>query len=630
METNNVPTVSWDVDFASMAKEELTVSFSKYPGPTELFNFFMNKPVFSSSVHAYSTDSTDAFLISRDLALKILDSQTHAGDLMQATRQVFESVLTGRSQLPDALVDQIKRHALALAKTSPEVFGSNFKLNLLARRGEFSFPARNEDGYAHERYDIVQWIVCIEILGKAFDLEGWEPMFATCILPPHDPKDVVIRVSLGGPQERTLDVTHEAKQAMDLALVYLGGKPPAFFHCKQSALAVALILGKELLAYTMPQSVEFLESFDWGKVIVGNYTTYPVAPSPTASEFAVVKVVHKECKAGKDAEARANGIPRSGAPGYESVTQKLRTFRNHHAVYRTMYPKEDIHTIHDRVLIALKGCNSVAHMQVVVDEEITRFLATRARAKKNAQLAEEMAARLEEAKAAEAKASQLEAERAEAEKQLAASTTPKKTGVLSTLRRTRHQQVATRMKEAEQEAKALKAREDALAAVQKRIQEAADEANRKRMERESLRKEKQKLDAKEAKLKLLEKKARRNDTSRLDLDPSPRKKAKTNANWDPPLWQNGVYRAPGDDWKDASIKKLQLLSALRNQLTASCMLDKPMTLATVMEFVGADQDETTFQERVFLFLMCLIIAQTRYVHGPTVAIILVAQSFLCI
>jgi hypothetical protein len=122
------------------------------------------------------------------------------------------------------------------------------------------------------------------------------------------------------------------------------------------------------------------------------------------------------------------------------------------------------------------------------------------------------------------------------------------------------------------------------------------------------------------------KKAQRNDTTRLDEKLTPRKKAKETPAWDPPMQvKGGVYDPPGAEWKKSSINKLQLLSALRHQLTVSGMLHKPMTLATVMEFLGADGIRTTFPERVFLYLMFLMLAQSRYVHGPTSVIVHVAH-----
>jgi hypothetical protein len=628
METgDNVLAVSWD-DFAILTDEDLTVSFSSHYGPTDLFNALMNKPEFSSSVDAYSKDSTeDVFLISRDLALKSLSIRTPTADLMQATHEVFASVLQGDSQLPAPLREQITRHALALAKTSPDVFGENFKLHELARRGEFSLPDSDEEGHEHEHFDILQWLVCFKLLGKAFDLEGWEPVFAKSIVQSPDPKSVVIRVSLG--HQRTMDVTHEAKAAMDTALNYMAGRPPALYHCLQAVIAVTLILGKALLSYIMPQPNQLLEEFNWDKVVVGDSTTYPEAPTPSKSDFEVIKAVHKLSKAQKDNEARRNGVPRSGVPGYESYLQKWKICRDIHAIYRTMYPKDTIVTTHDRVLASLKYCNSVEKMMQAVEEDIKKFLAARKVARKKAQLALDEAARLADAKAAEEIAQQLGEEKArkEAEKQQVVQNQaagPRRSSRVSTATKTSAVLGKKQSKEVQ--------RKDAeIAEVEKRLEEAAAEALVIQTERERIVKERQKFEAKEAREKRLRKKTKRNDTSRLDLDLTPRKKAKTAPNWDPPkLLKPGVYLPPGEDWKESSTKKLHLLSALKNQLTVNGMLDKPMTLATVMEFLGADGEATTFQERVFLYLMCLLLAQTRYVHGPTVVIIHVVQSSLCI
>jgi hypothetical protein len=69
------------------------------------------------------------------------------------------------------------------------------------------------------------------------------------------------------------------------------------------------------------------------------------------------------------------------------------------------------------------------------------------------------------------------------------------------------------------------------------------------------------------------------------------------------------------------------LSALQTVLTTLGLLDKPMAFAIVMEFLRAGGDETTFQERVFLYLiMCLLLAQKRYVSCPTSAMLFCHSS----
>ena len=182
--------------FATLADEDLTVSFTSQLEPSDLFKTHMEKPEMSSSVLAYSMGSSgEVFLNSREVALQSLDGRTY--DLQQATKDVFAAVLQGESQLPAPLRERITRHALALAMTSPEVFGPSFKLNTLARRGEFSLTPIAEFEQAHERYDIVQWIACYNLLGKAFDLEGWEPFWARSVVAGPAPKDVVVQVSLG-------------------------------------------------------------------------------------------------------------------------------------------------------------------------------------------------------------------------------------------------------------------------------------------------------------------------------------------------------------------------------------------------------------------------------------------------
>jgi hypothetical protein len=602
----------WD-GFATLHDEDLTVLFSSHLGPTDLFKDHMNKPELSSSVLAYSNQSTgEIFTISRELALKSLASQTQtSGDLIQATKDVFAAALQGDSQLPSPLPEQITRHALALAKTSPDVFGSNFQLNILARQGEFSLPVRSNNGHEHERYDIVQWIVSFTLLGKAFDLEDWDPIFAKSIVAAPDADEVVAEIALG--DQGTLEVTHQAKSAMDIALSLMATRPAAIFSCKQAVVAVCYILGKELLSYTMPQTADELNAFDWDTVVPGDTSTYPHAPPPPKADFDVVKAVHGLSKAEKDAEAVLLGMTHSGAPSYASYKQKWKMWRDIHAIFRTMNPQETLATCHNRVLICCKSRNSVLAMQTAVEGAIKGFIADRARAKRKVQLALELAVREAAEKEAEEKAKQLEAEKAQAMQGL----TPSAPGGRVTTRRGA---------EANQ-----KQQEAVVAEVVERINEASAEVLGKRLEAEKLRRERQKLIAKEARDKTRKKvQAKRYQVQLLDINPSPRKKAAPDNGWAPPklIKPGGMYSQPGAHWKGASIKKLQLLHAFRNQLTVAGMLERQMTLALVMEFLGADGDDTTFQERVFLYLLFLLISAGRYVQDHQWSLLL-NPSYVC-
>ena len=368
----------------------------------------------SSSVLAYSMGSSgEVFLTSREVALQSLDGRTY--DLQQATKDVFAAVLQGESQLPAPLRERITRHALALAMTSPEVFGPSFKLNTLARRGQFSLTPIAELEHAHERYDIVQWIACYKLLGKAFDLEGWEPFWARSLVAGAAPKDVVVQVSLGN--QESMDVTKEAKEAMDQAIIMLQSKPAPLYHAQQAGKAAALILDKDEFEYIMPQSDEDLEAFDWDKVEKGELYTYPVGPPPPQVDFAKVRAVFNLSKLERDEIARAMGLPHSGGPCYESFLTKWKLWRDLHALFRTMYPNEDKSTSNARVMGSMKYCNSVAAIGNKVDEEITKFLGARNRAKQKVQLAEQLAVREAEEKAAAEKAKQLEAQKVQKEKE---------------------------------------------------------------------------------------------------------------------------------------------------------------------------------------------------------------------
>jgi hypothetical protein len=492
--SHDVANMSWD-NFNLPVAENLSVRFSSHLGPTDLFKHLVDQPEWNSSIDPFS-DPAEMIAASRDLAATILDRGTDNLDLMEVISEVFAAALGGSSNLPDAIVKRIVKHALALAQTSPEIFSSSFTLNQLARRCEFTIPEKSGEGHAHERYDILQWIVCFNLLGKGFDLEGWEPFVARYIGEIPDPSESVIRVSLC--HGEVMDVTQGAKEAMDTALTYMSKSPPPFFSCKQAVLAVVEILGKELLPYTMPQSREELEAFNWDDVRSGDRSTYPEAPQPDAADFSVVKAVHKLSKEAKDKSARAIGMPHAGVPHYITYLQKWKRWRDIHAVYRTLYPKESIQMITDRVTFDLKNCKSDAAMMLAVDEVISKFFGNRKRAQKKEQLAREVAAKEAEAKEAEKKAKALEAEKArqEKEKEDAAQNEIAARPVL-----TRNLAKA----KAAEKSEAIKKMEADILATEQKIQEADEEAARKLAARQRLRAEKRKLEEEEAKRRNREK-----------------------------------------------------------------------------------------------------------------------------
>jgi hypothetical protein len=409
---------------------------------------------------------------------------------------------------------------------------------------------------------------------------------------------VVVQVNLG--DQGSLGVTQSAKTAMDTALSYLSKNPPPFFGCKQVVWSVILILGKELLSYTRPQSVDDLKAFDWNTVVIGDPKTYPQAPPPPKEDFDQVRAVYTLAKVHWDKEAKKIGMNKSGVPTYTSFLQKWKLWRDYHAIYRTMYPMDTLGTSHDRFTISCKSRTSAAAMLEAVEQDMQAFLGERARAELADRLALELAVREAAERDAKEKATQLLAEKAQAALEVLAPTT-------------QGGRVTRRVAEANREQQKA-----AAADVDDRIQEATLEVLNQRLEAEKIRRERQKLIAKDAKEKSRKKKqAKRHQTELLDSNPTPRKKATTDNGWEPPklIRRGGIYSPPGAHWKNASIKKLQLLCSLRNQLTVADMLQKPMTLALVMEWLSADGDDTTFQERVFLYLMFLLMSEAKYVHG---------------
>ena len=266
-----------------------------------------------------------------------------------------------------------------------------------------------------------------------------------------------------------------------------------------------------------------------------------MGPPPPQEDFAKVRAVFTLSKLERDEIARAMGLPHSGGPCYESYLTKWKLWRDLHALFRTMYPNESKSTSNARVMGSMKYCNSVAAIGNKVEEEITKFLGARNRAKQKAQLAEQLAVREAEEKAAAEKAKQLEAQKAQKEKERE-QVANQRTTVATMGRVTRTKSDAIRLKKAEE----LKRKEEEVAEVQRAIDKANAEAESRRLERERLQLERKQLEAKEKAARNGRKKNKRNDTSRLDLDPSPRKKANKDTSWDPPQRsKNGGYSRPG-------------------------------------------------------------------------------------
>ena len=111
---------------------------------------------------------------------------------------------------------------------------------------------------------------------------------------------------------------------------------------------------------------------------------------------------------------------------------------------------------------------------------------------------------------------------------------------------------------------------------------------------------------------------KKNDTSRLDVtNLTPRRKVELDgAQWVPPTraGSGSSYDEPGLKWKEASQRKLDLLTTLARKMKVGGLLEQPMTFSAVMEYIGADQKyDEDFSTKVFVHLLGLILHKHRYV-----------------
>ena len=586
---------------------EFTIPFASNADPTEFYTQVIT--AFGSENAAKLvpfTDPNELFVASLELAAVFLP---HRGtnDLYEAWTNILQTYLNGNThtneRIGEADIEMLKCHAIRVAKTSPMIFGRCVELNQHDRRADFKLypiqvaPQVNPD-QAMERHDIFLWRACFHVLGKLFELDTWKCGYIESLIYEEDPAQPVFEIRYG---TETIAVTRDAHQAMSQAMTGMSSRPPIYYNCKQVVTAIVKILGKELLSYTMPQSTDDLKAFDWNTVVVGDSSTYPKAPAPKPADFKKIRIVFLWEKDRKDKEAQDQGAPHAGVPSVITLRQRWKTWRDSHAVYRTMYPEETLQMIADRVTIALKASNSEANMEERITEDIRKYIQSRKRATKKREVEEKLKTTEQEEAAAKAKAEELQQQKArvDQEKQQLQSRVDTQFG---RTRRAQQQGRKAAMDEIEKEA----------AETEKGINEANAEARKKEEEKQSLLQAKRKVEEEEVKSKV--KRSRRNDTSRLDAAITPRRKAELDPTWKPPTLVGKKFEKPGAKWEEASTKKLALLSRLRAALATEHVLQQPMTFATVMEFLSLDDATSTFNDRVFIHLLCLMISQKRYVH----------------
>jgi hypothetical protein len=382
--------------------QSISLSFLDHAQPTDLYNNAKEK--YDASLTMAFTDPMDLFTKSRSVASAILSNMPEGTtDLAEAYDKSFRSIFASALDDNDNETNtEAVIHALRLAGTSPDIFGFCCELNPDENEATFTFSsflsATVDATTGQERHDMVQWIACYHVLGKAFSMEGWVSAFATSLVPLSDPTEAAIKVHYGS---ETFIVTRSAKDAMSEAVDALKNKPTLFFRMAYVMCAVSKILGLETLEYTMPQSQEELNAFNWNEVIPGRAETYPKSLTPTNEDYQKVKTVHELVKKEKDEAARKLQYGKSGVQSYITMRQRWREWQEIHAIYRYMNKSDTLQMVADRVKFRLKLCTSWDAMQTEIATDVEKHIAKLKKDRKKQEQAEEVKEQIKVVKAAE-------------------------------------------------------------------------------------------------------------------------------------------------------------------------------------------------------------------------------------
>ena len=230
------------------------------------------------------------------------------------------------------------------------------------------------------------------------------------------------------------------------------------------------------------------------------------------------------------------------------------------------------------------------------------------RAAKKLELENKINATKEEQKLVVEQTKALQAEKEKADKEQAEVSKQPAQQFRSNAARTRHSQELAK-------AALLKEKQAEAAEAAKKLMEAQAKVREKQMDEEKL--EKEKREAEKALAAVANKKLKRNDTSRLDDSLTPLQKAAKDPAWSPPVYvPRKKCGKPGSKWERDSCRKLELLASFQSQMKQDGLLSKTLTFATVAELLDLHDTNSTFDERVFMHLLCLLLNQTRFVYRP--------------
>ncbi|CAB9523075.1 hypothetical protein SEMRO_1373_G267280.1 [Seminavis robusta] len=321
----------------------LLEQWNKYK-PNHTFNLVLNKEssnLFGKGFQKFGSplpfvDGHALFTESRELAKLLrshIDTILPNEAMIPCWEIVFEKVISEDvvNTFSTEVTARLRQAALRLARTPATIFGDPF----VTMNGDAFVMKLNPFGASEpslgirtQRHDMVLWLASYNVLGNAWSLYSTQPLVEA-----PDPSRRVMKVTSGN---QTFFVTQKAKDSMMEALESNSNKPTMFFRAKDTIRAVADTLEVDMLEYSMPQTSEQLQAFNWDLVTPGEWGTYPQGIDPIQDDFDKVRAVHQASKADKDAKARSQGQASSNVQSYCTYCQRWRLWRNMMAVFRAM------------------------------------------------------------------------------------------------------------------------------------------------------------------------------------------------------------------------------------------------------------------------------------------------------
>ena len=638
----------------NFGKDSLEIDLEKHSKPTCLF--ILNAEADGLPAPPPFTDITQiwraafAIRVEHGPVIASFLERHQTVDLLDAAEALFESILQPEKWNQDNATgkDSPRYIVLQLARTPPNIFGSSFQnsqdpsakavLKLDIYEGSEELPC-----VRRRRYDMVFWVAAYNVLGNA-----WSYLSARPVGVDVDPNQVVLEIYDGNGQ--TMTVSHETKAAMATAIESNLNPPKIFVRCRDVIKAVAKVLQVNYLEYSMPFSEEEMNSFDWKAVEPGNKDTYPTAREPTSNEFALVRTVHEAVRKEKEAQRDHTG----SIQGYGTYKLRWKQWRDILAVYRFMNPTEDLLLVEAIVMGELKLCTSIKIIDNVTKTAVAKHLTKlvnqqqkKARLERleqsKAVAAQEMAVAKAAAALAAEQQTRLERERSEIAEQLERSKAAAALQAMAAPTAAAEAQQAQIETEQSESAKHLEAvqlqaslekKQQQENAAKRREADAVKLAAEKEKEQAELTKEQEKVSAEESK-EPERKRSKRYDVVCLTEQLTPRARAESDDSWKPPMRTlvrgRNVWEPPGSTWEADSSQKLSHLYTLHKALKDKNFLQSTMTLYLVMDCIGPEANKLDFQQKVFLYLIALLLQQGsgRYVHCLSLPVYFVSEANPC-